>query len=84
MHSLNLRNLNFISIFHRRQKIYQQNSVYQFVVPSVYVTPDQAWRFYYFLKYLVHPTHTRHGYPNFLCSIDLHISIEREDIVHIL
>ncbi|CAA3021340.1 RNA polymerase beta chain [Olea europaea subsp. europaea] len=31
---------------------------------------------------LVHPTRTRHGYPAFLCSIDLHVTIESEDILH--
>nr|YP_010975813.1 RNA polymerase beta'' subunit [Mangifera caloneura]WNX93150.1 RNA polymerase beta'' subunit [Mangifera caloneura] len=31
---------------------------------------------------LVHPTRTRHGHPAFLCSIDLYIIIESEDIIH--
>ncbi|CAN4101504.1 unnamed protein product [Withania somnifera] len=31
---------------------------------------------------LVHPTRTRHGHPAFLCSIDLYVTIESEDIVH--
>nr|YP_010253942.1 RNA polymerase beta'' subunit [Glycosmis parviflora]QTZ18482.1 RNA polymerase beta'' subunit [Glycosmis parviflora] len=31
---------------------------------------------------LVHPTRTRHGHPAFLCSIDLDIIIEGEDIMH--
>nr|YP_009501389.1 RNA polymerase beta' subunit [Passiflora pittieri]AXB37958.1 RNA polymerase beta' subunit [Passiflora pittieri] len=31
---------------------------------------------------LVHPTRTRHGYPAFLCSIDLYVTIESEDILH--
>lgn len=31
---------------------------------------------------LVHPTRTRHGQPAFLCSIDLSVSIESEDIIH--
>ncbi|CAN4118957.1 unnamed protein product [Withania somnifera] len=29
---------------------------------------------------LVHPTRTRHGHPAFLCSIDLYVTIESEDI----
>nr|YP_009705725.1 RNA polymerase beta''subunit [Acanthocalyx alba]QFQ36715.1 RNA polymerase beta''subunit [Acanthocalyx alba] len=31
---------------------------------------------------LIHPTRTRHGYPAFLCSIDLYVTIESEDIIH--
>nr|YP_010428462.1 RNA polymerase beta'' subunit [Tetracera sarmentosa]USO20305.1 RNA polymerase beta'' subunit [Tetracera sarmentosa] len=31
---------------------------------------------------LVHPTRTRHGYPAFLCYIDLYVTIESEDIIH--
>jgi DNA-directed RNA polymerase subunit beta' len=31
---------------------------------------------------LVHPTRTRHGYPAFLCYIDLFVTIESEDIIH--
>ncbi|KAI4297909.1 hypothetical protein L6164_037766 [Bauhinia variegata] len=31
---------------------------------------------------LVHPTRTRHGHPAFLCSIDLYVTIESEDIIH--
>nr|AWI72333.1 RNA polymerase beta chain [Tassadia propinqua] len=31
---------------------------------------------------LVHPTRTRHGHPAFLCSIDLYVTIEDEDILH--
>nr|QJQ74616.1 RNA polymerase beta'' subunit [Astragalus strictus] len=31
---------------------------------------------------LVHPTRTRHGYPAFLCNIDLYITIESDDIIH--
>nr|UDY70737.1 RNA polymerase beta'' subunit [Trema tomentosum] len=31
---------------------------------------------------LVHPTRTRHGHPAFLCSIDLYVIIESEDIIH--
>nr|YP_010883895.1 RNA polymerase beta'' subunit [Helleborus niger]WIW41488.1 RNA polymerase beta'' subunit [Helleborus niger] len=31
---------------------------------------------------LVHPTRTRHGYPAFLCYIDLYVTIEGEDIIH--
>nr|QUB02079.1 RNA polymerase beta' subunit [Geogenanthus poeppigii] len=31
---------------------------------------------------LVHPTRTRHGYPAFLCSINLHVTIESRDILH--
>nr|YP_009730486.1 RpoC2 [Ruta graveolens]QHU76900.1 RpoC2 [Ruta graveolens] len=30
----------------------------------------------------VHPTRTRHGHPAFLCSIDLDVIIESEDIIH--
>uniref|UniRef100_UPI0030E50E9C RNA polymerase beta'' subunit n=1 Tax=Camellia synaptica TaxID=1454367 RepID=UPI0030E50E9C len=30
----------------------------------------------------VHPTRTRHGHPAFLCSIDLYVTIESEDIIH--
>nr|ATL62363.1 RNA polymerase beta'' subunit [Amphidasya ambigua] len=35
-----------------------------------------------FNKDLVHPTRTRHGHPAFLCSIDLYVTIESEDIIH--
>nr|YP_009938704.1 RNA polymerase beta'' subunit [Mitrasacme pygmaea]QNV46937.1 RNA polymerase beta'' subunit [Mitrasacme pygmaea] len=31
---------------------------------------------------LVYPTRTRHGHPAFLCSIDLSVTIEGQDIVH--
>nr|YP_011028511.1 RNA polymerase beta'' subunit [Astragalus adsurgens]WNT97010.1 RNA polymerase beta'' subunit [Astragalus adsurgens]WNT97178.1 RNA polymerase beta'' subunit [Astragalus mongholicus var. dahuricus] len=31
---------------------------------------------------LVHPTRTRHGYPAFLCNIDLYITIESDNIIH--
>nr|YP_010505083.1 RNA polymerase beta'' subunit [Chrysosplenium grayanum]UXE33800.1 RNA polymerase beta'' subunit [Chrysosplenium grayanum] len=31
---------------------------------------------------LVHPTRTRHGHPAFLCSLDLYVTIESEDIIH--
>nr|YP_009561598.1 RNA polymerase betasubunit [Commiphora gileadensis]QAT19687.1 RNA polymerase betasubunit [Commiphora gileadensis] len=31
---------------------------------------------------LVHPTRTRHGHPAFLCSTDLYVIIESEDIMH--
>nr|YP_010471788.1 RNA polymerase beta'' subunit [Nervilia fordii]UVG41145.1 RNA polymerase beta'' subunit [Nervilia fordii] len=31
---------------------------------------------------LVHPTRTRHGHPAFLCFIDLHVTIESQDILH--
>nr|WFG51600.1 RNA polymerase beta'' subunit [Astragalus sp. Ge130187] len=31
---------------------------------------------------LVYPTRTRHGYPAFLCNIDLYITIESDDIIH--
>nr|BDR62812.1 RNA polymerase beta subunit-2 [Jacquemontia paniculata] len=31
---------------------------------------------------LVQPIRTRHGHPAFLCSIDLYVTIESEDIVH--
>nr|YP_010847555.1 RNA polymerase beta'' subunit [Ceropegia dolichophylla]WEV92122.1 RNA polymerase beta'' subunit [Ceropegia dolichophylla] len=31
---------------------------------------------------LVHPTRTRHGHPALLCSIDLYVTIESEDILH--
>nr|YP_011032831.1 RNA polymerase beta'' subunit [Nitraria sibirica]WRH36223.1 RNA polymerase beta'' subunit [Nitraria sibirica] len=31
---------------------------------------------------LVHPTRTRHGHPAFLCSMDLYVIIESEDIMH--
>lgn len=30
----------------------------------------------------VHPTRTRHGHPAFLCSIDLYVTIESENILH--
>ncbi|KAF3658826.1 hypothetical protein FXO38_12977 [Capsicum annuum] len=35
-----------------------------------------------FNKDLVHPTHTHHGNPIFLCFIDLYVTIESEDILH--
>nr|YP_009920666.1 RNA polymerase beta'' subunit [Polemonium chinense]QMS48427.1 RNA polymerase beta'' subunit [Polemonium chinense] len=35
-----------------------------------------------FKENLVHPTRTRHGHPAFLCSIDLYVTIESEDILH--
>jgi len=35
-----------------------------------------------FNENLVHATRTRHGYPAFLCSIDLYVTIESEDILH--
>nr|AIJ28281.1 RNA polymerase beta' subunit [Trifolium pratense] len=31
---------------------------------------------------LVHPTRTRHGYPAFLCNIELYVTIESHDIIH--
>nr|BEG71901.1 RNA polymerase beta'' subunit [Astragalus macropelmatus] len=31
---------------------------------------------------LVHPTRTRHGYPAFLCNIDLYVTIESDYIIH--
>nr|ANO45026.1 RNA polymerase beta' subunit [Uvularia sessiliflora] len=31
---------------------------------------------------LVHPTRTRHGHPAFLCSINLYVIIEGQDIIH--
>jgi len=31
---------------------------------------------------LVNPTRTRHGYPAFLCNIDLYVTIESDDILH--
>nr|WBU95112.1 RNA polymerase beta'' subunit [Rhus chinensis] len=31
---------------------------------------------------LVYPTRTRHGHPAFICSIDLYVIIESEDIMH--
>nr|YP_010994175.1 RNA polymerase beta'' subunit [Prostanthera wilkieana]WOZ11780.1 RNA polymerase beta'' subunit [Prostanthera wilkieana] len=31
---------------------------------------------------LVHPTRTRHGHPAFLCSINLYVTIESEDVRH--
>nr|YP_009435742.1 RNA polymerase beta'' subunit [Monopsis alba]ATG25744.1 RNA polymerase beta'' subunit [Monopsis alba] len=31
---------------------------------------------------LVHPTRTRHGHPAFLCSIDVYVTIESEDMIH--
>nr|YP_010004484.1 RNA polymerase beta'' subunit [Aldama filifolia]YP_010005249.1 RNA polymerase beta'' subunit [Aldama nudibasilaris]YP_010153213.1 RNA polymerase beta'' subunit [Aldama robusta]YP_010153298.1 RNA polymerase beta'' subunit [Aldama rubra]QNR02566.1 RNA polymerase beta'' subunit [Aldama filifolia]QNR03331.1 RNA polymerase beta'' subunit [Aldama nudibasilaris]QQW51041.1 RNA polymerase beta'' subunit [Aldama robusta]QQW51126.1 RNA polymerase beta'' subunit [Aldama rubra] len=31
---------------------------------------------------LVHPTRTRHGHPAFICSRDLYVTIESEDIIH--
>nr|ASM44750.1 DNA-directed RNA polymerase beta'' subunit [Pyrenaria hirta var. cordatula] len=35
-----------------------------------------------FNENLVHPTRTRHGHPAFLCSLDLYVTIESEDIIH--
>nr|YP_009418958.1 DNA-directed RNA polymerase beta'' subunit [Barringtonia fusicarpa]YP_009419306.1 DNA-directed RNA polymerase beta'' subunit [Barringtonia racemosa]ASM45359.1 DNA-directed RNA polymerase beta'' subunit [Barringtonia fusicarpa]ASM45707.1 DNA-directed RNA polymerase beta'' subunit [Barringtonia racemosa] len=35
-----------------------------------------------FNENLVHPTRTRHGHPAFLCSIDLYVTIESEDIIY--
>nr|QUV73837.1 RNA polymerase beta'' subunit [Impatiens cyanantha] len=35
-----------------------------------------------FNENLVYPTRTRHGHPAFLCSIDLDVTIESEDILH--
>uniref|UniRef100_A0A3Q7J7J2 Uncharacterized protein n=1 Tax=Solanum lycopersicum TaxID=4081 RepID=A0A3Q7J7J2_SOLLC len=35
-----------------------------------------------FNENLVHPTRTRHGHSAFLCSIDLYVTIESEDILH--
>nr|YP_009417914.1 DNA-directed RNA polymerase beta'' subunit [Polyspora longicarpa]YP_010033211.1 RNA polymerase beta'' subunit [Polyspora tiantangensis]ASM43445.1 DNA-directed RNA polymerase beta'' subunit [Polyspora longicarpa]QOW40133.1 RNA polymerase beta'' subunit [Polyspora tiantangensis]UXR13271.1 RNA polymerase beta'' subunit [Polyspora longicarpa] len=35
-----------------------------------------------FNENLVYPTRTRHGHPAFLCSIDLYVTIESEDIIH--
>nr|YP_010407827.1 RNA polymerase beta'' subunit [Clerodendrum thomsoniae]URF20717.1 RNA polymerase beta'' subunit [Clerodendrum thomsoniae]UZH34338.1 RNA polymerase beta'' subunit [Clerodendrum thomsoniae] len=35
-----------------------------------------------FNENLVHPTRTRHGHPAFLCSINLYVTIESEDIRH--
>ncbi|KAL4179205.1 hypothetical protein AMTRI_Chr13g86170 [Amborella trichopoda] len=31
---------------------------------------------------LVHPTHIHHGHPTFQCHIDLHVTIESQDIMH--
>ncbi|KAL8249498.1 hypothetical protein R6Q59_006366 [Mikania micrantha] len=31
---------------------------------------------------LLHPTRTHHGHPTFLCSRDLYVTIESEDILH--
>ncbi|CAN6455168.1 unnamed protein product [Victoria cruziana] len=31
---------------------------------------------------LVHPTHTHHGYPTFLCYVNLYVTIESRDIIH--
>lgn len=31
---------------------------------------------------LVHPTRTRHGYPAFICNINLYVTIESDDIIH--
>nr|UJT97301.1 RNA polymerase beta'' subunit [Wisteria brachybotrys] len=31
---------------------------------------------------LVQPTRTRHGYPAFLCNIDLYVTIESDDVIH--
>lgn len=31
---------------------------------------------------LVHPTRTRHGYPAFICNIDLYVTVESDDIIH--
>ena len=33
---------------------------------------------------LVYPTRTRHGHPAFLCSIDLYVTMESRDILHIV
>nr|YP_009992604.1 RNA polymerase beta'' subunit [Oenothera curtiflora]QNO33265.1 RNA polymerase beta'' subunit [Oenothera curtiflora] len=35
-----------------------------------------------FNEALVHPTRTRHGHPALLCSMDLDVTIESEDILH--
>ncbi|KAF9619707.1 hypothetical protein IFM89_008384 [Coptis chinensis] len=35
-----------------------------------------------FNEELVYPTHTLHGYPTFLCYIDLYVTIEGQDIIH--
>nr|YP_009233769.1 RNA polymerase beta' subunit [Bouteloua curtipendula]AMB49464.1 RNA polymerase beta' subunit [Bouteloua curtipendula] len=35
-----------------------------------------------FNENLVHPTRTRHGQPAFLCYIDLHVTIQSQDILH--
>nr|ATV98726.1 RNA polymerase beta subunit [Eschweilera micrantha] len=35
-----------------------------------------------FNENLVHPTRTRHGHPAFLCSINLYVTIESEDIIY--
>uniref|UniRef100_A0AAU6SI98 DNA-directed RNA polymerase subunit beta'' n=2 Tax=Lasianthus TaxID=58410 RepID=A0AAU6SI98_9GENT len=35
-----------------------------------------------FNKELVQPTRTRHGHPAFICSRDLYVTIENEDIIH--
>nr|QJW34064.1 RNA polymerase beta'' subunit [Platostoma chinense] len=35
-----------------------------------------------FKENLVHPTRTRHGHPAFLCSINLYVTIESQDIRH--
>nr|QVD43449.1 RNA polymerase beta'' subunit [Primula obconica subsp. parva]QVD43530.1 RNA polymerase beta'' subunit [Primula obconica subsp. parva] len=35
-----------------------------------------------FNENFIHPTRTRHGHPAFLCSIDLYVTIESEDILH--
>lgn len=35
-----------------------------------------------FNENLGHPTRTRHGHPAFLCSIDLYVTIESENILH--
>jgi DNA-directed RNA polymerase subunit beta' len=34
-----------------------------------------------FTENLVHPTRTRHGQPAFLCYIDLHVTIQSQDIL---
>ena len=35
-----------------------------------------------FTENLVHPTRTRHGQPAFLCYIDLHVTIQSQDILY--
>ena len=31
---------------------------------------------------MLHPTRTRHGHPAFLCYIDLHVTIQSQDILY--